>query len=180
MAERPELDAVGTKEASEILGVRPSNFVRDWASRADFPKPIVSLDRRRLWARDAVRAYGRQVGRRRAARVGTLELSPEAARWLPLLKRRIVRGFDPDRIILFGSQARGDATPDSDLDLLIIVADDRDRRGLVAAIRASLADIGVAKDVFVATPHQIARYGDVIGSLLELALREGVTIYARS
>ena len=87
---------------------------------------------------------------------------------------------DPDRIILFGSQARGDATSASDLDLLVVVPDDRDRSALVPTIRVSLADIGVAKDIFITTPAQVERYGDVIGSLLEPALREGVTIYARS
>ncbi|HKZ91195.1 MAG TPA: nucleotidyltransferase domain-containing protein [Candidatus Limnocylindrales bacterium] len=180
MGDSHAMDVVGTKEAAAILGVRPSNFIRDWAMRPDFPRPVVSLDRRRLWERDAVSAYQRRVGRRRGARTASLTVSPAAARWLPVLKRRIVRVADPDRIILFGSQARGDATPASDLDLLVVVPDDRDRSALVPTIRVSLADIGVAKDIFITTPAQVERYGDVIGSLLEPALREGVTIYARS
>ena len=173
-------DLVGTKEAATILDVQPSNFVRDWASRPDFPPLVVDIPRRRLWDRLAVEAYARRIGRRRGERIGDLPLSPDAARWLPLIKRRIIHRFRPERIILFGSQARGEAKADSDLDILVIVPDDRDRRGLVGSIRMSLADVGVSKDVFVTTPSQVARYGDVVGSLVEQALREGVTVYARS
>jgi uncharacterized protein len=81
---------------------------------------------------------------------------------------------------LFGSQARGDATLDSDLDLLVVVSDDRDRRELVRSIREVLADVAVSKDIFVTTPSLAARYGDVVGALVEPALREGVTDYAKS
>ena len=171
-------DLVGTKEAASIVGVLAPNFVRDWASRSDFPEPVV-LGGRRLWERAAIEAYDRRVGRRRAARMADLRLSPDAARWLPIMKRRIVRRFHPQRIVMFGSQARGEATSDSDLDLLVVVPDEADTRDLVPSIRAALADVAVSKDVFVATPAQIARYGDVIGTLLESALGEGVTIYAR-
>jgi predicted nucleotidyltransferase len=173
-------DLVGTREAAEIVDVQPSNFVRDWASRPDFPAPLVDIPRRRLWDRAAVEAYARRIGRRRGKRIHDLPISPEAARWLPRVKRRIVDRFNPDRIVLFGSQARGEATEDSDIDLLVIVPEERDRRGLVEAIRRSLADVGVSKDVFVTTPSHVARYGDVVGSLLEEALREGITVYARS
>ena len=94
--------------------------------------------------------------------------------------RKLSDRYAIERMILFGSQARGEAKEDGDLDLLVIVPDDRDRRGLVGSIRMSLADVGVSKDVFVTTPSQVARYGDVVGSLVEQALREGVTVYARS
>lgn len=175
-----DLDVVGTKEAAALVGVQPSNFVRDWAGRPDFPKPVVRLGRRRLWDREAVRDYHRRVGPRRAQRLDDLGLSEDAERWLSIIKRRIVRRFHPERIILFGSQARGDAQADSDIDLLVVVPEEIDRHGLVEAIRTELADIAVAKDVSVTTPAHIERYGDVIGTLLEPALREGVAIYVRS
>jgi predicted nucleotidyltransferase len=181
VAERVNVDLVGTKEAAAIYGVRPSNFVRDWASRQDFPEPVATLARGRLWAREAVVDYREQQrGDVRWPARRPLKLSPDAERWLPIIKRRIVKRFRPERIVVFGSQARGDATPDSDIDLLVVVADGRDRRQLLRSIRMALADVVVSKDIFVTTPGHAARYGDVIGTLVEPALREGVTIYARS
>ena len=183
MAERVNVnvDLVGTKEAAALYGVRPSNFIRDWASRQDFPEPVATLARGRLWAREAVVAYReKQQGGVRWPPRRPLKLSPDAERWLPIIKRRIVTHFRPERIVVFGSQARGDATPDSDIDLLVVVENGRDRGPLLRSIRIALADVTVSKDIFVTTPGHAARYGDVIGTLVEPALREGVTIYARS
>lgn len=174
-------DLLGTKEAAVLFNVRPQNFLRDWASRPDFPAPLANLAATRVWSRRDLMAYReRQQGDVRWPPRRPLKLSPDAERWLPTIKRRIVRRFRPERIVVFGSQARGDATRDSDLDLLVVVSDDRDRRELVRSIRVALADVRVSKDIFVTTPGHAARYGDVIGTLVEPALREGVTIYARS
>ncbi|HKZ92832.1 MAG TPA: nucleotidyltransferase domain-containing protein [Candidatus Limnocylindrales bacterium] len=95
------------------------------------------------------------------------------------MKRRLVRRFWPERIVLFGSQARGDAGPDSDVDLLVVVASAPDPRELRIAMRSSLRDIPVPKDIFVTTPTQASENGDLVGTILRPALREGVTIYAR-
>jgi predicted nucleotidyltransferase len=181
MTERPSDDLVGTHEAAAIFGVRPQNFLRDWVSRPDFPAPLAHLAATRVWSRRDLEAYHdlQQAGVRWPPR-RPLQLSPGAERWLPTIKRRIVRRFGPERIVVFGSQARGDATLDSDLDLLVVVADDRDRRELVRSIREALADVALSKDIFVTTPSLAARYGDVIGTLVEPALREGVTVYAKS
>jgi len=48
---------VGTAEAAGVVGVRPQNFVRDWASRADFPAPVATLASGRVWRESDVRAY---------------------------------------------------------------------------------------------------------------------------
>jgi hypothetical protein len=48
---------VGTREAAELLGVRPPNFVRDWASRPDFPAPLATLSSGRIWIAAAVERY---------------------------------------------------------------------------------------------------------------------------
>ena len=181
MSERASENLVGTHEAAEVFGVRSQNFLRDWVSRPDFPAPLANLAATRVWSRRDLEAYrDQQRGSVRWPPRRPLKLSPDAERWLPTIKRRIVRRFQPERIVVFGSQARGDATPDSDIDLLVVVSDGRDRRQLLRSIRMALADVMVSKDVFVTTPGHAARYGDVIGTLVEPALREGVTIYARS
>jgi len=179
MIDRPTHDLLGTAEAAELFGVRSSNFVRDWSHRSDFPPPAVTLARGRLWARGALLAYRARTGPRRAASFADLPLSPAAARWLPVIKRRIVRGFRPDRIILFGSQARGDARADSDVDLLVVLPSVQHRRRAAARIHGLLAGIPLGKDVIVATPDDLARLADLPGTILYPALREGRTIYVR-
>jgi predicted nucleotidyltransferase len=91
--------------------------------------------------------------------------------------RRIVAAVQPERIILFGSAARGEMDTDSDLDLLVI-KDCGHRRRMATKIERSLIGIGVPTDVIVATPDDIERYKDTIGLIYRPALREGKTIYA--
>ena len=177
MSEQLSQDLVGTKEAAEIFGVRPSNFVRDWAARPDFPAPVATLARGRLWVREDLLAYRARTGPRRAVALAELPLSPDAARWLPLIKRRIVRRFRPERIVLFGSQARGDARPDSDADLLVVIPGVEHRRRTAARIHAILEGIPLGKDVIVATPDDVDRLADLVGTIIQPALREGRTIY---
>lgn len=93
---------------------------------------------------------------------------------------RIARDFHPLRIILFGSHARGDATPDSDIDLLVVLSDTTDKREAAIQIRRTLRDLPVGKDIIVTTPDEIARRGDLIGPVLRPALREGKVLYERN
>ncbi len=177
MSERASEHLVGTKEAAAVFGVRPSNFIRDWANREDFPEPVANLARGRLWAREDLEAYHTRTGPRRAVALAELPLSPDAARWLPVIKRRIVRGFRPDRIILFGSQAQGGARRDSDVDLLVVLPNVEHRRRAAAKIHTALLGIPMGKDVIVVTPEDVQRLADVVGTVIQPALREGRTIY---
>jgi predicted nucleotidyltransferase len=93
---------------------------------------------------------------------------------------RIARDFHPLRIILFGSHARGDATADSDVDLLVVLAEAPDKRQAAIEIRRALRDLPVSKDIVVTTPDEIARRGDLIGPVLRPALREGKVLYERN
>jgi predicted nucleotidyltransferase len=93
---------------------------------------------------------------------------------------RIARDFHPLRIILFGSHARGDATADSDVDLLVVLPEAPDKRQAAIAIRRVLRDLPVSKDIVVTTPDEIARRGDLIGPVLRPALREGKVLYERN
>ena len=91
--------------------------------------------------------------------------------------QRIVQVADPDRIILFGSAARGEMRPDSDFDLLVIKRGIH-RRRLAQAIHRQLLGVGQAVDVVVVTPEDVEHYRHSAGMVIESALREGKTIYA--
>jgi predicted nucleotidyltransferase len=98
---------------------------------------------------------------------------------IQVMVRRIVARFDPLQVILFGSQARGDAHADSDIDLLVVFPHVEDSRKMAVAIQDELADLPAFEDVVVTTPDEIATYGKVIGLVLEPALREGRVLYER-
>jgi len=93
--------------------------------------------------------------------------------------RRIVTQFDPEQIILFGSHARGDAGPDSDVDLLVVMPDRGAKREQQVEIRVALHDIPVPKDIIVSTPEEFAWRRNVVGTIEEPAAREGKILYAR-
>lgn len=92
---------------------------------------------------------------------------------------RIVNRFDPDRIVLFGSHARGTAGSDSDVDLLVIMDVPGSRRETRVKIRMEIGDVRLPKDIIVATPDEVRTYGDMIGTILRPALREGIVLYER-
>jgi len=92
---------------------------------------------------------------------------------------RIVSHCSPLRIILFGSWARGNATPRSDVDLLVILPKVDNKRLAAVGIRRILADLPVAKDILVTTPEEIDRKGHLIGTILRPALEEGKVLYER-
>ena len=91
--------------------------------------------------------------------------------------RRIVEAVQPEKIVLFGSAARGEMGPDSDLDFLVITTCEH-RRNTARKIRRQLIGIGVPIDIIVAKPEDIERYGDAIGLIYRPALREGKVLYA--
>lgn len=93
--------------------------------------------------------------------------------------QRIVERFDPDQIILFGSQARGTAGPGSDVDLLVIMPVSGSKRARQLELRMALHDIAVPKDIILATPDEVARRRDIVGTIIRPALREGKVLYAR-
>jgi uncharacterized protein len=93
--------------------------------------------------------------------------------------RRIVGQFDPDRIILFGSHARNQAGPDSDVDLLIIMPVNGSQREKAIEIGVAVHDISIPKDLIVVTPEDFAWRKKVIGTLERPAAREGKVLYAR-
>lgn len=93
---------------------------------------------------------------------------------------RIINSFDPDKIILFGSYARGTAGPDSDVDLLIVMPFTRSKRETQLEIRRVLHDVEVSKDILVSTPEEYAWRKDVVGTIEYPATREGKVLYAKA
>ena len=92
---------------------------------------------------------------------------------------RIVRRFRPERIILFGSHARGDAGPDSDVDLLIVMPVSGSKREKQIEIRLALRSFRIPKDIVVTTPEEFAWRKEVPGTIERPAAREGKVLYAR-
>jgi len=106
---------------------------------------------------------------------------PPAEHWIGLMAERIAAQFHPERIVLFGSRARGDARPDSDVDLLVVLPEVAGRKfDTAVAIRRALNDMPFAKDVVVTTPEEIERRGHLVGTVLKPALEDGRELYVRA
>ena len=105
---------------------------------------------------------------------------PEPSSVIAEMVSRIAKTCDPERIVLFGSHARGTAGPDSDVDLLVITRLNGDRRGVRLAIRRALSGIGLPKDVVVVTPEEVERYQGYAGTIIRMALRDGKVLYQRA
>ena len=97
--------------------------------------------------------------------------------------KAIVDEVDPEQVILFGSRARGDATADSDVDLVVVEAvpfgDGRDRRAEATRLWRALAGFGVSKDILVYSRDEVEYWRDSLNHVLARALREGEMLYER-
>ncbi len=91
--------------------------------------------------------------------------------------RRIVAVAQPEKIILFGSAARGEMGPHSDVDLLVIKAG-ANRLDLTGQIYRNLHGMEAAIDVVVVTPEDVERYHDSPALVIAPALKEGQVVYA--
>ena len=90
---------------------------------------------------------------------------------------RIVRQAHPKQVILFGSRARGDARPDSDLDLLVVTEDMRPRSQRACDLYTVLSDILLPMDILVYQPNEITAWGNVPHAFVTTAVREGILLY---
>ena len=143
----------------------------------------------RKWLRNG-KIPGRKIGR--VYRIPESELAamllspasetPEPREAQPMLSemvRRIREAADPERIILFGSRARGDAREDSDFDLLVVRESNEPRYRRSATLFSRLSDLPVEVEVVVYTPGEIAQWRNVPQAFITRAVREGKVLYER-
>lgn len=97
---------------------------------------------------------------------------------LDSITQRLVTNLNPEQIILFGSYAYGEPTEDSDIDLLVIVAqsDEPRYRRSRQAYRV-LRGIGISKDILVMTRAEVERKANVPSSLISQVLSQGKVLY---
>jgi len=94
------------------------------------------------------------------------------------MANKIAATFRPQCIILFGSWARGEQTPDSDVDLLVVMPQVVDPRALRIAIRRSVNGMGLPKDIVVLSSERFEAERGVPGTLAYPADKEGKVLYA--
>jgi predicted nucleotidyltransferase len=93
--------------------------------------------------------------------------------------QRIVETAQPDKVILFGSRARGDARPGSDFDLLVIKDSDEPGYRRDARLYLALAGLNAPVDVMVYTPEEVREWSAVPQAFVTTAVREGKVVYER-
>lgn len=105
--------------------------------------------------------------------------TPTAQGCIGVMVREIVRRFNPDRVILFGSHASGNARTDSDVDLMVVMPVERSVRQMAVDIGVALHEFPIAKDIVVVRTDDFAWRKDVVGTIEYPASREGRVLYVR-
>jgi predicted nucleotidyltransferase len=93
------------------------------------------------------------------------------------VKGRLVEKFHPQRIILFGSQARETADKQSDVDLLVVCPIQGNRRQLMVAMDRALKGLPIARDIMVLSPEEFERDRHIPGTVARPAWKEGKVLY---
>ena len=93
---------------------------------------------------------------------------------------RIAAKFSPERIILFGSHARGEAREGSDLDLMVLFREVDNPRERAAELYVALIDCDLPKDIVASTTALFERYKNVVNTVYWPAAREGRVVYERA
>lgn len=94
------------------------------------------------------------------------------------LIRRIVSAAHPLRIVLFGSAARGEMGPDSDIDVMVVMPDGTHRLNTAQYLYMQLFGFGFPVDILVTTPDVLEQHENNIGLIYRTVLAEGREVYA--
>lgn len=95
------------------------------------------------------------------------------------LIKSVVKEIDPIKILIFGSWARGDNKPDSDIDLLVVMPDGIHRRKTAQVLYRNIRGIGIPFDLVIATTSDLEKHRNNIGLVYRTILSEGKEVYAR-
>jgi predicted nucleotidyltransferase len=96
------------------------------------------------------------------------------------ITRRLVEGFHPDKIILFGSQARGTADERSDVDILVLCPISGNRLDLMLNMDRSLKGMLLARDIVILTDEEYKKDSKIPGTIARYASKEGKILYEKS
>lgn len=103
-------------------------------------------------------------------------MNPDPA-MLAELVRITVEAVQPQRVILFGSAARGTMGADSDLDVLVVMPDGCDSLAITQTLHGRLSRLGVAKDIVVVQASDVEQYGQNPYLVIHSALSGGRELY---
>jgi predicted nucleotidyltransferase len=116
----------------------------------------------------------------RTLREGSKERSRVMSReTIEEMARKIRDRFAPEKIVLFGSYARGDANDSSDVDFLVVKATTLPKPARSAPIYSLLRDYPVSKDILVYAPRELEDYAALPASVVHRALAEGIVLYEK-
>ena len=96
---------------------------------------------------------------------------------LSKVRERLVDGFHPEKILLFGSQARGTADDRSDVDILVVCSFECKRRHLMLEMDRALNGLDLARDIIILTPEEFERNRHIPGTIARPAWKEGKVLY---
>ncbi len=121
----------------------------------------------------------RRKMRARVQRESSRSMTPSNDDLIKDIVRRIVETAQPDKIILFGSRARGDARPNSDFDVLVIKESGEPGYRRDAPLYLALAGLNAPVDLMVYTPEEVTDWSAVPQAFITTAVREGKVVYER-
>jgi predicted nucleotidyltransferase len=93
------------------------------------------------------------------------------------IAKKIVEEIHPDKVILFGSRARGEAGPESDVDIAVIYSGPKTKREIKLEINGLFRRRDFSMDVFVLTPQELQDYSNIANTLARELTERGVVLY---
>ena len=95
------------------------------------------------------------------------------------MTKRLVDGFDPQKIILFGSVACGTDDEHSDVDILVICQISSNRRAMMVAMDRAMRGLDVARDIMVLSPKEFEMNQSIPGTIARSASQQGRILYEK-